>query len=330
MSKQAVFNVTVAGTDITTALSPVLLGLRVDDKVGTHADTATLTIDDSNGRIILPQIGAPLTVALGWAGGGVRVVFDGTVDEVKSSGSRGAGRILTIAAKGVDTTAPPKQGQQRHFDDKTIKDILTEAGQAAGITSVDVDPDLASITRTYFEMRDESYIAMGERLAREIGGNFRIQGMKATMSKRDANYVAAVTATWGVNLHSWDIAPQLGRTRFSAIRTRWYDLDKAQWRATENATGLDVDAAYADRMPRANEAEAGQHNASDKATTNRDKGGGAVTIEGNIGAIPDGLCFIVGARPGVDGAYRIDSVTHTYGRGGGFVSQLSLKQPQTG
>ncbi|MDN2582981.1 contractile injection system protein, VgrG/Pvc8 family [Aquibium sp. ELW1220] len=330
MSKRAIVSVTVAGSNITSTLLPVLISLSVSDKVGTHADTATLAIDDSNGRIILPQIGAPVTIALGWAGAGVRVVFEGTVDEVKSSGSRGAGRMLTITAKGVDTTAPPKQGQQRHFDDSRIEDILTEAGKVAGITSVEVDPELGSIRRAYVDMRDESFVHLGERLAREIGGNFRIQGTRAMLSKRDGNYTAAVTATWGVNLHAWDIAPQLGRTNFSAIRTRWYDTANAEWKTVETATGLDVDATYADRLPRAGEDEANQQNASDQATTKRDKGGGSVTIEGNTEAIPDGLCIILGARPGIDGDYRIDSVTHTFSRGAGFVSQVSLKQPGIG
>jgi len=91
-----------------------------------------------------------------------------------------------------------------------------------------------------------------------------------------------------------------------------------------------VNATYADRMTRAGEDEARQQNGSDRATTRRDKGGGSVTIEGNTEAVPDGLCIIAGARPGVDGAYRIESVTHTYNRGGGFVSQLSLKHPENG
>ena len=60
MSKRAVFMVTVAGTDITPPLLPVLISLTVSDRVGTHADTATLDIDDTDGRIILPQLGAPV------------------------------------------------------------------------------------------------------------------------------------------------------------------------------------------------------------------------------------------------------------------------------
>jgi len=154
MSKCAVFMVAVAGSNITTTLMPVLISLTISDKVGTHSDTASLEIDDTDGRIILPRIGAPVTVALGWEGEGVRVVFTGTVDEVRSSGSRGGGRTLSITAKG--------------------------------------------------------------------------------------------------------------------------------------------------------------------------------TIEGDTAAIPDGLCILTGARPGIDGPYRIESVTHSYSRGGGFVTQLSLKQPGSG
>ena len=169
MSKRALFMVTVAGTNITTTLMPVLISLTVSDKVGTHSDTASLKIDDTDGRIILPQIGATVVVALGWEGEGVRIVFTGTVDEVRSSGSRGGGRTLSITAKGMDTTKKPKEGQQRHFDDSTVEDILSQAGKTAGVTEIEIDPSLASISRKYFEMRDESFIHMGERLLMKRG-----------------------------------------------------------------------------------------------------------------------------------------------------------------
>lgn len=330
MSKRAVFMVTVAGTNITAPLLPVLISLTVSDKVGTHADTATLDIDDTDGRIILPQLGAPVIVALGWVGGGVRVVFTGTVDEVRSSGSRGGGRTLSISAKGVDTTGKPKEPQQRHFDDKTVEGILTEAGSTAGITEVEVDPALASIARAYLEMRDESFIHMGERLAREIGGNFRVQGAKAVMSKRGGTYVAAVTAVSGQNLHAWDIAPALGRAQFGSVRARWYDPVDAAWKDTEEATTLDVEARHDHRYGRANQGEAGEQAAADRATSERDAGEGSVTIEGDTGAIPDGLCIIAGARAGIDGAYRVEAVTHRYSRGGGFITELELRQPHQG
>ena len=330
MSKRAVFNVTVAGSNITTALLPVLIGLRVADKVGTHTDSADLEIDDTDARIILPQKGADVAIALGWEHEGMRVVFRGIVDEVKSSGSRGAGRRLMIVAKGMDTTGPAKEGQQRHWDNQTIETILRDAASHAGIATVEVDPDLRGLRRAYFEMRDESFIAMGERLAREVGGNFRIVGNTAILSKRNGSYQAFVLARWGDNLQSWDIAPQLGRPQFSAVRARWYDMIAARWETVERATGLDVRALHAFRFAKPDESETTQQTDSDAATAARDVGEGTVVIEGDAAAIPDGLCIIAGTRPGVDGAYRIEAVTHTLTRAGGFVTTLDLKQPQQG
>ena len=330
MSKRALFNVTVAGSNITTALMPVLIGLRVSDKVGTHTDSADLEIDDTEARIILPQKGADVVIALGWESAGLRVVFRGTVDEVKSSGNRGMGRRLMIVAKGMDTTGPAKEGQQRHWDNQTIETILREAAGHAGIATVEVDPDLRGLRRAYFEMRDESFIAMGERLAREVGGNFRIVGNTAILSKRNGTYQAVVLARWGDNLQSWDIAPQLGRPQFSTVRARWYDMIAARWDLAERATGLDVRALHAFRFAKPDAVETTQQINSDAATAARDAGEGTVTIEGDPAAIPDGLCIITGTRPGVDGAYRIEAVTHTLTRAGGFVTTLELKQPQQG
>lgn len=330
MSKRALFNVTVAGTNITTALTPILLGLQISDKAGTHTDTARLEVDDTDGRIVLPKKGADVTIALGWADQGMRVVFEGTVDEVKSSGSRGSGRRLMITAKGMDTTGKAKEPQQRHWDDATVKDILTGAAAHAGITDIEIDPDLAGLTRTYFEMRDESFVAAAERLAREIGANIRITGARLIVSRRNGDYQAIVRAAWGDNLHNWQISPQLGRPQFSVVRVRWYDFAAARWQQVERATGLDVDAIFSARFARGDEADGSQQADSDAATTARDAGGGTITIEGNTSAIPDGLCVITGTRPGVDGAYRIETVTHTLTRSGGFVTALELKQPHDG
>ena len=325
MAKRAIFMVTVAGTNITAPLLPILHSLTVTDNVGTHSDTANLDIDDTDGRIVLPQKGAPVIIALGWEGGGVRVVFTGTVDEVKSSGSCGSGRKLAITAKGMDTTQKPKQNQQRHFDNKTIGDILSEAGKSAGVTNIQVDPSLANIKRVYVDMRDESFIHVGERIAREVGGNFRIQGSQAFLTKRGSGYTSFVTATWGDNLHAWDMAPDLGRTQFNAVRARWYDKKQARWMETEDSTRNQTQARHDHRHTKADEDEAKQQTGSDKATTERDAAEGTCFIEGNTAAIPDGLCIIAGARAGIDGPYRIESVTHTYSRGGGFVTSLNLK-----
>ena len=325
--KRAVYQINIAGADVSSNFSPHLISLRVNDKVGTHSDTATIDLDDTDGRIQMPRDRDPVQVLLGWEDGGVRQVFDGFVDEIRSSGSRGGGRILTVGCKGMDTKAKPKQPQQRHFDDKTIQDVLTEAGQFAGISSVTVDPALSSIKREYVEMRDESFIHLGERLAREIGGNFRVIGTTAIMSLRGGGYSSFVLATWGDNLQAWDMSPTLGRPQFKKTRARWYDRKKAKWMEEEVEVSLDADAEHVARYAEPNKDQSTNRGESDKATSERDAAEGSCTIEGNTEAIPDGLCYLAGCREGIDGPYRIEAVEHEYDRNGGYVTRLDLKSP---
>jgi len=326
MSKRAAFEVIVGGAFLGSILSPRLISLTVSDKVGTHTDTAQITIDDTDGRVSLPQIGAAISILLGWDGSGIRQVFTGTVDEIRSSGSRGSGRTLSISAKGIDTLSKAKEPQHRHFDQMTVEDVLTQAGQYAGIGSVRVDPALASIMREYVEMHDESFIHLGERIAREVGGNFTIRGTEAILSLRAAPYTAFVRAVWGENLHQWDIRPDMGRPAFSAAGARWYDMAAAAWRTIKGQTPLPALAEFWNRWPKPDEQEATTQTESDAATTERDAAEGSVSIEGNTEAVPDGLCILSGTRPGVDGPYRIEAVTHSLSRGAGFVTKLELKR----
>jgi hypothetical protein len=84
-----------------------------------------------------------------------------------------------------------------------------------------------------------------------------------------------------------------------------------------------------DRFSRADRTEA-QGSANNGAKdAEREKGGGSATIDGNAAAKPGGVFILMGARPGIDGAYRIEGVEHSYSRSG-WTTKLDLKQPQTG
>ena len=240
---KAIFSVVVGGKDITLNLNPVLQSLRVSDKAGMSSDTASLELDDRGGQIVLPRPGALVLISLGWEGRGTGRVFEGTVDEIRASGSR-SGRTLSISAKGMDTRDKPKEGQRRHFDDTTIGDALSATAGKAGLT-MSVDAELGKIKRPYIALDDESFVAFGERIAREVGGTFKIVGTRAILAKRNGGSSAGgaslptVTAAWGANLHSYDIAPILGRPVEKATRSRWYDKAKADWLETTADTGTE-------------------------------------------------------------------------------------------
>lgn len=330
MSKKAILSVSVGGADISGMLGPLLHSASVSLKAGGDADTATFVIDDTSGAIMLPQAGAKINVALGWQGGGVRQVFAGTVDEVKSSGSRGGGRLLNITAKGFDTLGKAKDGQTRHWDDASVETILKDAGSSAGVPNVRVDPDLASIILKYFSMVDESFLHMGRRLAQKIGGHFRIQDQDAMMAKRGGAYTPSVSASFGVNLHSWDIAPIVGRGQYGTIVATWYDPKAAIWKKVEEKTGLKSKAVYTIKPACSDEDDAKRQAKAMAETSKRESGKGSVTIEGDTAAVPDCLCLVSGTRPGVDGSYRASTVTHSLNRSGGWTTTIELNSPQGG
>lgn len=332
MAKRAIYQVTVAGQDISSRIAPLLTSLRISDREGTHADTCEIVLDDKDGMILLPRDGDPLTAALGWEGGGVASVFVGTVDEVHTNGSRGGGRELRISAKGLDTKSRAKEGQQLHIDNASAEDALNKAGKIAGIT-VQVDPSFASVKRDWWGLNDESFIHFGERVAHELGGIFKIQGNRAILAKKGGGTVSgaiipAVVGAWGDNLISWDITPYMGRPRYKQVRARYYDRAKAKWK--ESVVEVEDEGAIAtlaERFSRADEGEAEGSAENGARESEKEKGGGSAEIDGNAAAKPGGTFMLVGARPGADGAYRIESVDHDYSRSG-WTTRLDLKQPQ--
>jgi phage protein D len=327
------FRATVNGRDISPALAPVLMGIRIRDAAGQASDTAEIQLDDRAGSIVLPKARARLQVELRDRGG-LGLAFVGLVDEVRSRGDRTGGRILTISAKGADVLGRAKQLQERHFDDATIGEALAAAGEAAGISTVRIDPTLAALRRSYIALEGESFLAFGQRLARELGGTFKVVGDRALLVKRNGGTTASgralatIKAEYGRNLLDWDIAPFVSRPRHKKSTARHYDPDAAELQA-QSATLADesTDAEQVGRYMAADAAEAQDQANASAGEIERSAGAGSISIECDTRAKPEGVCSVVGVRAGVDGDYRIDAVEHSLDRSGGSLTRLDLGQP---
>lgn len=184
-------------------------------------------------------------------------------------------------------------------------------------------------------MDDESFIEFGDRIASEVGGVFDVRDTTAILAKMNTGTsptgasLTPITAIVGENVHSWDIAPFIGRPRFKKARARYYDTKEAKWKEVEVETSIeDAEPEITSRFSEADEEQAKGKTGKEKADSERNSGEGTVVIEGNALAQPEAPCTISNARPGVDGEYRVDGVEHDYSRGGGFLTSLTLRQPQ--
>lgn len=333
--KTAVCIVTVNGNDISSAIMPRLINLSISDKAGSSSDTVSIDIDDKDGSVLLPSEGVSIEVSLGWKGEGVSKVFRGVVDEVKSTGSRSAGRVLSISGKGFDAQGKAKQTSEKHWDNKKLSDVFKDAAELAGIDKIKVDESLGSISRPYWAMQGESFIHFGERIAREVGGTFKISNDTAIIVKRNAGKsaggqdLAVINAAYGDNLISWDIAPVTGRPRYNKTKARWYDTKTGTWKTEEvEIQDEGAKAEFTVRHPASDADEAKQKANSSKADSERGRGGGTITIDGNADAKPEGGVSLTGARDGIDGTYLIDAVKHELSRGSGWTTVLDLQEPK--
>ncbi len=335
MQRAAKYSVSIDGEDVSSGFVAVLTSITVKDAAGKTSDTASIEVDDAGGSISLPRVGAQIEIGLGWDA--PVVLFEGVVDEVKSTGSHGGGRMLSISAKSADTRGKLKQQEEKHKDKGTLGEVAQSWGKDAGLTDVKIHADLAKIERPYWSMDGESFMGWASRIAAENGATFKIMGKRAVMTPRSAGQSASgkplpkITAEYGVNLISWSMSPTISRPAFKKFERRFYDPAEAKWKREEfeaREVGTGIEAVSSDRFAAADKDDAKRGAESSEKEADRDKGGGSVSIDGEPLAQAEAECELVGARPGIDGTYRIESVTHKYTRGGGYTTDLDLKQPK--
>lgn len=330
------WKVFVDGVDLSSAMRPFLTKISISDKDGSASDTCNLDFDDAGGQVKLPEEDAIVQVLLQGA-----PAFSGKVDSVRSSGSRGGGRTLTVGAKGFDAKGKAKQAQSHHMDDATLQQFLDKAAKNAGLKSITIDPAFANLKRDYWSASGESFLHLGQKIAREVGGTFKIRGDQAVLAKRGQGAsptgqpmptvvgVVGPGSTEG-NVINWSISPVTGRAKYSKSKVRYFDRASANFKELEVETGIEADATDEVRTTVADEGQAKSVAESRKAESEREAGQGTVTLDLEVTAQAEGTFVLVGARPGVDGTYRISGVTHSADRSGGATTSLDLKQPTGG
>lgn len=234
------WEVIIDGEPMTDVMNPYLMSIEVSDKDGTSSDTATLIFDDQDGQVQFPPTGARVVIIIDDV-----EVFEGTTDEPRSGGARGQGMILTVPCKGFDGRGKVKESLNFHKDDATLQEFLDEAAKRAGVKTVRIDPEFAQIKRDWWSPGGANFLHLGESLARELGGTFKLQGDTAVLAKRGqgaspvGGSMPTITARRGVNLLSWDIAPKTERPRHQKARVRWFDRKDAKFK--EEDVDIDLD-----------------------------------------------------------------------------------------
>lgn len=277
---------------------------------------------------------------------GMQVVFMGTINSVESGFSRnGGGRRIWIECKSTsfknDGKTPASMtlghGQPNDGDGQqiSIADFVANVGKNHGFNVITQGVD--HIKRDFWAQDNESFFAMGQRLALAHGLNFEVWGNNAYFTDPDklanGNDTPSIEAKWGMNLISWRIKPYSARAQWKGATAPFFDTWNGLWKSATQDIGGDGpfgnNAATASLPGSAPNAQAGEQMLGGMTTESREKRGtGWVIINGEPVCIPRATLIVQGARPGVDGSYRIDEAEHNYTRGGGFTTRCNVSHPQ--
>lgn len=204
-----------------------LLSLTITDKRGMEADTLTLELDDSDGKIVIPRRGELLSVYIGWQGAALFNKGTFSITEISHSG---AADKLKIAGYSADIGSALKEKRSESYDRLTLGDLLQRIA-LRNTLQTSLLADLASIYIEHVDQTDESDSQFISRLARRFGTIAAIKFGKLMLIKPGNGTTAS-----GKPLPDLSINRQQGDGHvltiqkdaiYSGARARWLQLDKA-------------------------------------------------------------------------------------------------------
>lgn len=320
---------TVDGSPVAGAFYERLISLTVTDKEGIKSDTFSAKLNDGPPNFLaLPRKGAIAIPSLGYDETGVREMGRFTVDQVNVECLPYG---LDINGKAADLRSGKlKEPKERHWDDKTLGDVVKEVAKGAGLEAKIADT-LASREQSWVGQEDESDIHFLERLAQRNNAIFTVKDGKLIFVEKGKGESAS-----GIVLPALTITANMvvigslrfeynDRTKFKKVVAYYQDKKKAE--RVEVKVDADKDGESVYRIPEAfrDPAEADNAAKSKAKQLERNESSVSVTVEGNNSIVAGMPIVFAGIRPGLDGVpYMIDTATHTYTKSG-YTTQISAK-----
>ena len=300
------------------------------DLLPQHADIGKARVDDP--------------AELPYATGGAMLMFNGIVELVESAFSRKGGGRQLILQGGPPRPRGSSDGGKASSGNGFSKgismtDMMSGALGGSGASS-GVSPSMQGLARSFW-FRDGSLLSHAAQTAAESGGVFSSGGNNLVLNNAldsqnvKGNGMPGVEASWGVNLISWRVIPYILRAQAAKANADYFDNANGVFKRVSQAisggaphNASDVIQSIVGMAP--NRRAAQQKTQGMVANSTTERGNGWAIINGEPMARAGGYLIIDGARPGVDGSWRIKEVEHTYQRQGGYTTRCMLDNPNLG
>lgn len=320
--------ITVDGTPVASAFYERLISVSVTDKEGLASDTFQMDLNDGPPSFLaIPRKGAIVDIRLGY--GHARSLGLYVVDKVKVDFLP---YKMSISGKARDMrSGKMKERQERHWDNKTVKDIVSDIAAESGLAA-SVDAEIGAHRYEWFGQQDESSVNVLRRLADRHNGLFKVRDGRLVFSKRGSGNAAGGSFLGSVVVGPGTIIQGTGsfeandHTRYKKVVAYHQDKGKAERLEVEADSSADGDSIYRIPEPFADISEADKAAQAKAKELKRGEGAASVTVVGDTAIVAGAPLLFEKVRPGLDGVpYIIDTATHTFSKGEGYRTQISAK-----
>lgn len=215
------FMLTLNSQDITRNFYDRLISLTMTDNRGFEADQLNIELDDTDGKVELPQRGAVLTLWLGWQGSALLNKGDFTVDEIEH---RGAPDTLTLRARSADFRGTLNARREESWHDTTLGDLVSTIAKRNKLTASVAD-SLKKIPVPHIDQSQESDAVFLTRLANRNGAAVSVKAGKLLFLRAGSATTASGAAIPQMTLtrsdgdrHQFAIAD---RSAYTGVTAKW-------------------------------------------------------------------------------------------------------------
>ena len=311
--------ITVNGNPVASIFNERLVSVTIVDKEGVTSDTISCELNDGSPFAKIPRKGDRIGARLGYRETGLADFGTYTADDPEV---RCLPYGMTVNGKGANVRDHAKQQRSRHWDDKSVKDIVSEIAGENGLQPV-VDGDIGAHVYKYFAQEDESDLHVVERLARRHDALFSIKdgrlvfAAKGTGRSTSGAALTPVMATPDNIVFGTCRVVFAHRNQFRKVKARTQDRQKAELTEVEEDSDDEGTADYTLPEPYADEGEAKKAAGAKARQLKRETIRASVTLYGDPSIRAGALLFFNGVRPEIDEIdFIIETATHRISKAG--------------
>lgn len=319
--------ISVNGNPVASIFNERLISVTIVDKEGVTSDSISCELNDGSPFAAIPRKGDTITARLGYLETGVLDFGQYTADdpEVHCLPYK-----LSVNGKGANMREKLKQHGAKHWDNKTVKDIVSDVAKDNGLTAK-VSGDVGDHKYEWFGQEDESGIHVVERLARRHNALFSIKNGNLVFAKKGSGQSSSGAALTPVMATPNNIVADTctttfaHRNSFSKVKAHAVNRKTATRDEVEEDSDSDGEADFTLAEPFANKDEARKAAGSKAKDLKAETIRTSVTLFGDPSIRAGAPLIYAGVRPELDGIqFIIETATHTISKAG-YTTQVEAK-----